>query len=442
MMDVGKMLFPHHVVTPHFTQEIFSCLSMASTDGTDASGWTYHFSGIFSEFTPVALALPDDGWKIRINVVLKDVIALLRGVVPVLRRERLAFKVLADPTLYRIAFSKQIAAESAGKFLTIYVPSAEKMRRIIRELAAVIENLAVNPCAPPISDTPFSKGVSYRFGSFTDSAWVRGRDGHVEDCREFFRLPPGIVDPFTNAVGASDDDGTDEPVQIGNYEITSVLHRTYASAVYFGTRKDGLEIVLKEARPDAYVREKGLATEHLQNEYQILREISASGCSEICPTAIEMFEIERHLFITMTRLRAVSLYEWRQQNRMPADHLRIGKKIAEILDRLHSNLSIAWGDIHASNLLVDLVDDSENRVYLIDPEFATHTRNFANDIEMFGRLLLWLVFNVDTLFEPDCYPDFFLQKMDRKSDYSPAYINAVRSALSGRIKSVSSIFPN
>ena len=209
----------------------------------------------------------------------------------------------------------------------------------------------------------------------------------------------------------------------------------YPSALYTGTRKaDGLEIICKEARPYAYVQDV-LATDLLENEYLILREIAASGCSNICPAPLEMFEIEQHSFLTMTRIsEAVSLYEWRKKNQDPDAHFRIGQKISEVLVRLHSELSIAWGDLHASNVLVD---DSEMRVYLIDPEFAKHTREFNIDIQMFGRLLLWLVFSdVDRLFEPDCYPEVFLKKLKHRSDYSPAYIDAVDSALSGRIKQV------
>lgn len=431
------MLDKFHVVTPEFTRPIFSALSPNSTD----SGWTYLFSGIFAEFMPVGLSLPAAGWKLRVNARLEDATRLLRSVVPVLRREKLAFKVLADPTLYRFGFSKQIQAEAGGKFLTIYIPRPEDLRRIAKELAVLIEQLAVDPSAPPISDAPvrFSKNISYRFGSYTNADFVKDGDGNlVEDCREFFRLPVGVKCPFSGIVGESDDDATEQPVEIGNYEIESVLHRTYPSAVYLGTRKsDGLKIICKESRPYAYVQDI-LATDLLENEYLMLREIAASGCSEICPTPLELFQVEQHSFLTMTRIPdPVSLYEWRQQNRNPDAHFRIGQKIAEVLVRLHSELSIAWGDIHASNVLVD---DSEMRVYFIDPEFAKHTkhtRDFTRDIQMYGRLLLWLVFSdVDMLFEPDCYPDVFLQRFERRSDYNPAYIDAVHSALSGRIDPV------
>ena len=352
------MLEKLHVVTPEFTREIFSCLN---SPHADASGWRYHLSsGIFAEFIPVHLSLPADGWKLRINVHLEDAIRLLRVVVPVLAREKLAFKVLADSTVYRVTFSKQIPAAEAGKFLTIYVPTAEVLTRLANELDVGIAHLAVLPCAHPVSDTPFSNSnnISYRYGSYTDSAFVRGRDGHlVEDCRDFFQLPPGVEDPFTGEVGGEDDDdGTDAPVRIGNYEIASVLHRTYPSAVYLGTQKsDGLEIVLKEARPHAYVQDVP-AKERLENEYRILTEIAAFDCSGICPVALEKFEVEAHLFLAMTKIRdTVSLYQWRQHHRNPADHFRIGQKIAEVLARLHSELSIAWGDIHASNVLVDAI---------------------------------------------------------------------------------------
>ena len=134
---------------------------------------------------------------------------------PLLYQENLAFKILADPTLYNIAFSKQQPAESAGKFLTIYIPRAEELRRIAKELAVLMEQMALNPIAPPVSDNEvsFSKNLSYRYGSFTESAFVRAGDGHlIEDCREYFRLPPGVGDPFTKGgVSEYDDDGTENP---------------------------------------------------------------------------------------------------------------------------------------------------------------------------------------------------------------------------------------
>lgn len=399
------MLDTHHVLTPEFTEVIFSCLRINPQKNSD---WEYYFSGFYVEFTPVGLLLPDDGWKLRVNTLIEEAVQTLKSVIPICADRNLAFKVLGDPDIYLYAHSKQMEPSSAGKFLTCYLPTESELVEVAHLFDEAISREGLSPAAHPISDQRLSANLSYRYGSFTVDALVKG----VPDCREYFKLPPCVTtDPFTGEceeAAAVPSDG----VVIGNYRIETLLHRTYASAVYQGTRLgEEKPIVLKEVRP--YTIVNGIAAKtRLENEYVILKAIAdTEDCAGICPAPLELFEIDGYGFLAMTEIEAVSLYEWMQQQKQGQhEYLRIGIKVAELILKLHTH-GISWNDLHPSNLLINV---ATQRLYLIDAEFAMMpASDFRIDLQMLGKLLLWLAFSgeADGLWEHDGCPDIFLQKL-------------------------------
>lgn len=420
------MLNTHHVLTPEFTKVIFSCLRI-SKKKTD---WDYYFSGFYVEFTPVGLLLPDDGWKLRVNTAtLGEAVQALKAVVPICADRQLAFKVLGDPDIYIYAHSKQMEASSAGKFLTCYLPTETELVEVVHLFEQAISQEGLSPAAHAISDQRLSENLAYRYGSFTADPFVRG----IPDCRDYFKLPPGIIDPFTGKGQETEADASGGVV-IGNYHIETLLHRTYASAVYRGTRLGELEkqsIILKEARPHAIV--DGIAaTTRLENEYTILKVIANMDCAGICPTPLEFFAVDGYRFLAMTEIDAVSLYEWmQQQKKRQREYLWIGIKVAELILELHAH-RISWNDLHPSNLLIN---EATQKLYLIDAEFAMMPacgKDFTMDLQTLGKLLLWLAFNgeEDGLLEHDGCPDIFLEKLKQGGNDRDGYCAAIDIALS------------
>lgn len=431
------MLNTHRVLTPEFTKVIFSCLKINPKKESD---WAYYFPGFYVEFTPVGLLLPDDGWKLRVNAVtVDDAVQLLKAVVPICADQKCAFKVLGDPDIYVYAHAKRMEASSAGKFLTCYLPTDRELVEVAGLFERAISREGLSPAAHPISDQRLSANLSYRYGSFTVDAFVRG----VPDCRQYFKLPPGVIDPFTGECEEAEAD-TSGGVVIGNYRVETLLHRTYASAVYRGTGLGELEkspIVLKEARPHATV--DGIpATTRLENEYVILKAITDTGCAGICPTPLELFEVEEgYRFLAMTEIiDTISLYELMQQQKQKQkqkqgwrEHIWIGIKVAELILKLHTH-RISWNDLHPSNLLVN---EATQRFYLIDAEFAVmpaSRKDFAMDLQMLAKLLLWLAFSgeEDELWEHDSRPEIFLEKLKKQGgdDRDRHYCATIDIALS------------
>ncbi|MYF97708.1 protein kinase family protein [Candidatus Poribacteria bacterium] len=423
------MLNKHYVITPEFAKVIipFLKLEMGSTC------WEWLVSGIYLNCYPIDILQPDAGWIVRVNVLLDDAFQVLSTIVPVCCEAKIAFKVIGDPTLYQYAFSKTAPAEDAGKFITIYTPTSQQLTEIMNQVDLAISKLDILPCAPPVSDMLFSDNLSYRYSSYNpDSTISSCPDDLIVDHADYFTLPTGITDPFTGESGDTDNDigttDTSSVVVIENYEIEDVLHRNYATAIYKGKRvSDGYPIILKEARPNAYIDDVP-ATTRLENEYRVLTKIAESRCAHICPTPLDMFEEEHHLLLFMTEIwNAQTLYEWRQKaERTQTELLNVAKEIRDTLSSIHTE-NISWNDLHASNILLD----SANTVYLIDAEFASidpDSTDFDLDIRMFGRLLLWLVYPVDTLLDWTCRIDVFIQKLEQ-SNYPQHYIDAVHIAL-------------
>ncbi len=417
----------HHVFTPDFTEVIFPCLK--------DTAWDFWFSGFYIEFMPVGLLLPNDGWKLRANAAtVEEAIRILEIIVPICVDRRLAFKVLGDPSIYTYAHSKKMMASSAGKFFTCYLPDERALVEVADLFDQALSREGLSPAAEPISDQRLSPSLSYRFGSFTGDALVRG----VADCRDYFKLPDDVTDPFTGECGAEAEVDSSGGVTIGDYCIETLLHRTFASSVYRGTRTRGEEeksIILKQAR--AYATVEGIAaTTRLENEYLILKAIAdKTDCAGICPIPLQLFQMEGHGFLAMTEIDAVSLYEWMQQQKQNwREYLWISIEVAKLISKIHTHGGVSWRDLNPANFLIDTV---KRKLYLVDAEFAVmpaSVKDFALDLQMLGKLLLWLAFSgeSDEIWEYDSRPEIFLEKLKKQDsdDKNAYYWDAVDFALS------------
>src|SRR5947208_2686429 len=85
-----------------------------------SSDWNVTKGNLWFHCAPVSAELPSQGWKIHVSATTRNAPEVLEAVVPVLRKERVAFKFAADQHILRLLVSKQWPRGSAGKFITIY----------------------------------------------------------------------------------------------------------------------------------------------------------------------------------------------------------------------------------------------------------------------------------------------------------------------------------
>jgi class IV lanthipeptide synthase len=74
------------------------------------------------------------GWKLHLSSVQSEAPALLDAVLPILREERVAFKLAQDDRVLALLNEGELGATQIGKFLTIYPESDELARRLALQL--------------------------------------------------------------------------------------------------------------------------------------------------------------------------------------------------------------------------------------------------------------------------------------------------------------------
>ncbi|MDG4550202.1 MAG: hypothetical protein P9F19_12320 [Candidatus Contendobacter sp.] len=80
---------------------------------------------------------PSQGYKIHVSARLEDAEIVARAVLPVLRRLRVAHKVVRDLDRYR----RQIATSQRGKFITVYTQDASHAQRVLSAINPELQQL-------------------------------------------------------------------------------------------------------------------------------------------------------------------------------------------------------------------------------------------------------------------------------------------------------------
>ncbi|MGR6740666.1 class III lanthionine synthetase LanKC [Microbacterium sp. F1-18] len=327
--------------------------------------------------------LPDQGWKVHVTALPDAAAAVLEIVSAYCHRHGVAFKHLVDKRALDAVLAKDAGRSGAGKFITLYPPSVERLEHC---LVTLDEALGGRPGPYILSDLRWNAGPLFvRYGAFTDHevivdgeavAAVRDpRSGTwVPDRREAgFHVPPwvelpGFLQRQLEALG-------NEP-PAGFPEITGALHYSNAGGVYTGIL-DGAPVIVKEARPFAGWTPDGRdAVARLRDEERTLR---ALGGVVRVPEVRASFDAHGHRFIVLEQLpgqpldrvvsttspltAAVSTAEERHayRDRM----LLVLDALRREISRLHAS-GRTHGDLHPANVLVD----ADGSVGLIDLEMS------------------------------------------------------------------------
>ena len=358
------------------------------------SGWTCERSGeIFVEVYPKIATPYEQGWKVRCNIAcIEKFEPLILGVADICFRAGIPFKVVNGLKALRELYAKSTHFTIAGKAMTLYPgPKNRDLVSLVEKTHDFLQTLKLQPCAAPWSDRRYnSSNVSYRFGSYVPSKDLLGTDGtRVPDRRDGFVLPPGIEDPF-ETTPTEHHEFEPEPVRLRGLVIKECLTRTWSGSVYCG-KAGTQDIILKEARCDAFIGGEVLATDLLKNEFQVLTALAEANIDaniDIAPHPMDLFQISEHYFLVMPRMPGLPLSEWKSHNNpSPESIVDTAANIAQTLLELHKT-RISHMDISAGNIIVD-----REKIKLIDFENAQLNATdaaLAEDAKQFAELMQWL----------------------------------------------------
>ncbi|NUV60124.1 class III lanthionine synthetase LanKC [Streptomyces sp. CAI-85] len=356
-------------------------------------GWLGSAREVWVGRTPVGVELPDQGWKIHVSACPDNAEHILSVVGAYCLRERVAHKFLRSPALVRTQNAKYASRGSSGKFMTLYPVDEPELERCLTDLDAALTGLR----GPYIlSDLRWRNGPLYlRYGGFTEQ-FCRSETGELvlalrepsgrlrpDVRRAVFEVPDWAPVPAVLAQALADR-ATSSTAEFP-YAVERALHFSNGGGIYIARpAAGGDQVVLKEARPDAGLDQRGDdAVTRLRREHDILRRLE--GVPSV-PAALGHLTAWEHHFLVQEFVPGEPLNRWFGQ-RYPLIHpdpapeaveryreeaLDVLGKIEEGLRAIHAR-GVVFGDLHPRNLIVR----PDGRVCFVDFELASPADEFV-----------------------------------------------------------------
>ena len=369
---------------------------------------------------------PDAGWKLHISASTRTALDTLAAALPILRAERVRFKVCAS--LQQLAEINQAmhGLTQIGKFATVYPDDAAAAYRIGSALAAALRGHA----GPRLrferrvaSDAP----VWYRFGAFTTRyglsahgslvSLLFGEGGATPDRRDDVAVPLWAeADPFA---GGDDDDPAATAIG-GRFILVRTIASSYKTDVFEAVDLQGSDettCVVKRARAETICDDAHDAISLLRRERTTLERLAQVG---IAPRVIAFLEEGGDAFLAMTYEPGISLDRYLLTSRALGRRLeaaavvRFADVLSATLEAAH-RAGVAHRDLKGENVLV--CDDGSLRLLDWDasaqlddshfPRIATHGYTdpsdapVASDVRGIASLLASLATGIDANRLPD-----------------------------------------
>lgn len=379
---------------PFFYDSFQSAAPDSSTwphvDLPEPGGWYRTVENSWVFLAPEDARIPDQGWKVHVSVRVADAARALAVTWEYCVARRLAFKFLGSRDVLVTRNLKYADRGGSGKFITIYPPDETTLEQVLIDL-----NVALSGLTGPyiLSDLRWEAGPLYvRYGGFIRQECRDEHDRYVLALRDpdgrlvpdhrppFFRVPewvslPEFLVPQQAALG----DG--RPPAGFRYRFTSALHFSNGGGVYLadeitGETTDGVQVVIKEARPHAGLDNRGQdAVARLARERDILESLAdVDGVVDV----LDSFRLGEHHFLVLRHVNGQALPDLLQKH--PLIHpdssqdavaaytdwaVAVLDGVRDVIASVHEH-GVTFGDLHPNNVLVD----DEDRVTLIDFEMA------------------------------------------------------------------------
>ncbi|MCX4767988.1 class III lanthionine synthetase LanKC [Streptomyces sp. NBC_01275] len=357
------------------------------------AGWLGSTREVWAGRTPADVELPDQGWKIHVSACLDNAEHILSVVSAYCVQRRVAYKFLRSPALVQTQNAKYASRGSSGKFMTLYPVDEPELERCLTDLDEALAGLR----GPYIlSDLRWRNGPLYlRYGGFTEQ-FCRSESGELvlalrepsgrlrpDVRRAVFEVPDWAPVPAVLAQALADRAATstaDFP-----YTVERALHFSNGGGIYLARPvSGGDEVVLKEARPDAGLDQRGDdAVSRLGREHDILCRLEGVP---FVPAALGYHTAWEHHFLVQEYVPGEPLNRWFGR-RYPLIHpdpdpevigryreeaLHVLANIEEGLRAIHAR-GVVFGDLHPRNLIVR----PDGRVCFVDFELASPADDYV-----------------------------------------------------------------
>lgn len=391
------------------SQEYFTLVAnLLKTAGVE---WVITRGGFWFDAHPKRHALPRQGWKVHISATAENGPSILKKAAKIALANQASFKFAVDKKVLSMMCSKNWHRGRSGKFITIY-PS--EFCCFVDLMEQLYEELRSEEGPYILSDKRYKdcRVLYYRFGGIEPTAQmdITGEkvlvlispDGKpVPDIRSsYFSLPSWVADPFPAEKGQESEQEEEMTLHAGRYFIKKALAFSNSGGVYLAEdRHTRTDVVIKEARANTALEDRGDAIQRLKKEQAILELLRDT---EIAPKPLDSFQDWENFFLAEEYMNGVDM-RGLMLTKSPLmlikpsleDGIRfyemfrsLFRNFAQALDLLHKN-GIVLGDVSASNIKID---PSTYAVRLIDFEGACrsgvdeptnlYTPGFKNPLNM------------------------------------------------------------
>ncbi|MFF7410495.1 class III lanthionine synthetase LanKC [Streptomyces lydicus] len=350
-------------------------------------GWRQHRGDMWLELHPIGEHMVEQGWKVHASGTADNAERIIAAVWDFCVPRRYGFKFLASRHAFLGQNGKYAPRGASGKLVAIYPRDEQELTDILTGLAPLLEG---EPGPYILSDARFGAGPLYvRYGGFRKReillesgevvpAMSRPDGELVPDIRKpVFEVPdwvplPGILKESVEARTVPSGDAFP-------YEILKPLHFSNGGGIYLAKRvSDGLQVVLKEARPYA-----ALDVEAVDAVTRLLRErdtLTALQGVQGVPRLYEHFTAWDHHFLAIEYFdgERLSSKEAQTYPLLGADvgqgqkaaytqwALDVCRQVEKLLGKIHER-GVVYGDLHPHNVLVL----NDGRAVLVDFETSS-----------------------------------------------------------------------
>lgn len=340
-------------------------------------GWEITETPVWLQLQPAGARLVEQGWKGHVSAVWYEAEKIAERVMPVLSGQGCIFKIVKNSSILRVINDCHYPMSGANKFITFYPETEESFVRIMEELHRELAAFQ-GPRIYTDMQCPQCSCLHYRYGAFVEVVqfdmeggkakyYLRDPEGKlVEDARKpWYQEPEWVTNPFRsrgdNRFLAVSPEIQGTPLEA--YQMKKILGQANKGNVYDAVRvRDGLPVILKEARPFIAYSEDMTAFSMLKNEYNILVSLEDTG---LTPRPLELFECNGNLYLAEEKAEGESLRKylggmpWREDKRIITD--RLLSAVEQLVRR-----KIAWNDLTPNNIIIT----ADREIKLIDFENA------------------------------------------------------------------------
>ncbi|WP_416875681.1 class III lanthionine synthetase LanKC [Kitasatospora sp. SC0581] len=352
-------------------------------------GWERHEHGPWISLRPPHARLPEQGWKVHVSATPDEAEQVVDQVLAYCLEHGLTWKFLRGRATVLALNSKYADRRASGKLITLYPEDDTRLARVLDDLSTLLKGV---PGPYVLSDLRYREGPLYlRYGSFverhcTDERGrrvpaMRGPDGAlVPDTRgTVFTVPDWAPVPdLVSAQLAADAAREAEAPADFPFEVVKALHFSNGGGIYQATdRRDGRQVVLREARPHAGLDYAGRdAVQRLLSERRVLEALAGV---DFVPALYEYRQVWEHHYLVEEYIEGERLEDVFTRT-CPLTHpdpdeaelaaytdwaLDVLDQVGGMLAALHER-GLVFGDLHPNNVMVR----PDGRCALVDFEIA------------------------------------------------------------------------